>query len=72
MNQCPKCGAPLAERRNKRTGSVFLGCTAYPACKFAIDPERARAEATRELITAIHELTQVIRELAAREGEGES
>jgi DNA topoisomerase-1 len=32
---CPQCGAPLAERRSKR-GKPFYGCTAYPACTFAL------------------------------------
>lgn len=29
---CDKCGAPMAKRTSK-TGSQFLGCTAYPNCK---------------------------------------
>ena len=33
--KCPQCGNPLSERRTKR-GRVFYGCTAYPACAFAI------------------------------------
>jgi DNA topoisomerase-1 len=32
---CPNCGAPLAERRSRR-GKPFYGCTAYPACRFAL------------------------------------
>lgn len=30
---CPKCGKPMLERRNGRTGEAFLGCTGYPACR---------------------------------------
>lgn len=30
---CPKCAGPLVERRNRRTGELFLGCKAYPACR---------------------------------------
>jgi len=32
---CPKCGAPLSERRSKR-GRTFYGCTAYPQCDFTL------------------------------------
>lgn len=35
--QCPKCGAALAERVVKsgaRAGQRFLGCTAFPKCRF--------------------------------------
>lgn len=27
------CGSPMCERKNKKTGEVFLGCTNYPKCK---------------------------------------
>lgn len=30
---CPKCGSALVERRSKRTGEGFLGCSKYPACR---------------------------------------
>jgi restriction system protein len=30
---CPKCASGLVERRNRRTGEVFLGCSCYPACR---------------------------------------
>jgi Topoisomerase DNA binding C4 zinc finger len=30
---CPRCGSPMAERRNRQTGDAFLGCTRYPACR---------------------------------------
>lgn len=33
---CPECGkGEIAERRTKR-GKTFFGCTAYPACTFAV------------------------------------
>ncbi len=35
--QCPKCGAPLTERTVKsgaRAGESFLGCSAFPKCRF--------------------------------------
>ncbi len=34
---CPKCGAELVERlakRGKNAGNAFIGCSAYPRCKF--------------------------------------
>lgn len=35
MNEgCPKCGSPLCERRNKRTGTQFMGCSSWPDCKY--------------------------------------
>ncbi|WP_303728025.1 UvrD-helicase domain-containing protein [Denitrobacterium detoxificans] len=32
--RCPKCGAKLKELTNKKDGSIFYGCTRYPACKY--------------------------------------
>ena len=34
---CPQCQrGGLVERRNKKTGQSFCGCSRYPDCKFAI------------------------------------
>jgi restriction system protein len=30
---CPRCGKAMVERSNKRTGEVFWGCSAFPACR---------------------------------------
>jgi len=30
---CPKCGSPMAERKNSRDKSKFLGCVQYPECR---------------------------------------
>jgi len=30
---CPRCGKAMVERSNKRTGEMFWGCAAYPACR---------------------------------------
>ena len=27
------CGRPMCERKNSKTGEVFLGCSNYPKCK---------------------------------------
>ena len=34
---CPRCGSDLVERTVKETGSMFLGCSSYPKCKFSKD-----------------------------------
>ncbi|KXI31050.1 restriction endonuclease [Paraglaciecola hydrolytica] len=39
-NLCPKCGAHLVERQAKRgvnIGNSFLGCSAFPKCRFTKD-----------------------------------
>ncbi len=35
--QCPKCGRDLVKRRSKY--GFFLGCSSYPECRFAFNPE---------------------------------
>ena len=30
---CPKCGAPMVKRTNRRTGDAFWGCANYPDCR---------------------------------------
>ena len=29
---CPKCGKDIIEKRGRKTGKVFYGCSGYPAC----------------------------------------
>ncbi|HEX8982369.1 MAG TPA: type I DNA topoisomerase [Ktedonobacterales bacterium] len=31
---CPKCGSDIVERRGRKTGKVFYGCSNYPTCDF--------------------------------------
>ncbi|BCT91033.1 membrane protein [Lysobacter helvus] len=31
--ECPKCGASMVQRANRKTGESFLGCSKYPVCK---------------------------------------
>ena len=31
---CEKCGRPLEERTNSKSGQPFLGCSGYPTCNF--------------------------------------
>jgi DNA topoisomerase-1 len=44
--KCEKCGAPMAEKYNKR--GKFLGCSRYPECKSTMptDGPRAKSEST--------------------------
>ena len=30
--KCPKCGKDIIEKRGRKTGKVFYGCSGYPAC----------------------------------------
>lgn len=30
---CPECGSDLLIRTNKRDGTTFFGCSAFPKCK---------------------------------------
>ena len=30
---CPKCGEPMVERSNRKTGQKFWGCSAFPTCR---------------------------------------
>jgi len=30
---CPRCGAVMVEKRNRRTGASFMGCSRFPACR---------------------------------------
>lgn len=30
---CPRCGKPMRERHNRRTGKPFLGCSGFPECR---------------------------------------
>ena len=30
---CPKCGKPMVERSNRKTGQKFWGCSAFPLCR---------------------------------------
>ena len=31
---CPECGAPMLQRTNRRKGTTFYGCSAFPKCRF--------------------------------------
>lgn len=31
--ECPRCGGRMVERRNRRSGNRFWGCSTYPDCK---------------------------------------
>jgi len=59
---CPRGGAPLELRQNRRTGVLFTGCSAYPQCAFT-EPHDPRVQA---LSTAVVQAVDVLaRQLAA-------
>lgn len=33
FHECPRCGAKMVTRNNRKTGEAFLGCTKFPQCK---------------------------------------
>jgi DNA topoisomerase-1 len=33
---CPRCGGDLVQRRGKKRGMVFYGCSNYPTCDFSV------------------------------------
>jgi DNA topoisomerase-1 len=35
---CPQCGKALIYRASKRTGVQFIGCSAFPQCRYAEFP----------------------------------
>lgn len=35
--KCPMCGTPLVERRRKKDGHRFLGCSKFPLCNYTRD-----------------------------------
>lgn len=37
--KCPKCKGPMAVRLNRRDGTSFWGCRAYPNCNGTRDNE---------------------------------
>jgi len=49
---CPQCGSPLMERTGKF--GRFLGCTAFPECRYAINLEKGGSEPGKE--TPEHEI----------------
>jgi len=55
---CPECGQPLSKRLGKRGN--FIGCTAYPECKYTrnIDGEEDPADTRKEL--GIHPETEQV------------
>lgn len=80
--RCPQChDGRLVERKNRKNGQRFYGCSSYPACKFAVasldrlkptvaerpDPAEAAPSAvpSNELAAAVRELASVIRDLIA-------
>ena len=78
---CPQCKrGDVVERRNKRTGQPFYGCSRYPDCKFAVaelaglapavlaqppaDAPSIVTQGAADLVSAVQELTLAIANLA--------
>lgn len=38
---CEKCGSPLVKRVNSYTGEEFLGCSAFPKCRYSVQNRSA-------------------------------
>lgn len=65
---CPRCGAPLGLRQNRRTGVLFTGCSAYPQCAFT-EPHDPRVQT---LSTAVVQAVDVLaRQVAAVQAEAQ-
>src|SRR5262249_3357734 len=32
---CPRCGKPIVEKRSRKGGRIFYGCSGYPECDFS-------------------------------------
>lgn len=48
--RCPQCGAPMTQRfadRGPRAGTIFLGCTRFPACRGNLAADGTEATSTR-------------------------
>lgn len=43
---CPLCGSRLVQRRNRRTGSEFIGCSSFPSCRYVQPQEKSGRVAT--------------------------
>jgi DNA topoisomerase-1 len=41
---CPECGKPLIFRNSKKTGVQFIGCSAFPKCKYIEFPNSPKPE----------------------------
>jgi ssDNA-binding Zn-finger/Zn-ribbon topoisomerase 1 len=45
---CPNCGEPLAVRRRRKDGERFIGCSAFPQCRWSCDFDLALQEALED------------------------
>ena len=42
--KCPKDGGEIAERRSKKRGKAFYGCSNYPNCDFVVLGQAGRRD----------------------------
>jgi len=59
--KCPKCGMPLSQKSGKY--GKFLGCTAYPDCRYIWRPESATEKRHKEVMNAIRIINDNIKSL---------
>lgn len=41
LGACPKCGAEMVERKARKTGNAFLGCSRFPQCRGTLEAPEA-------------------------------
>lgn len=55
MKKCPRCGAEMAVRNNKKTGNSFWGCSRWPHCRYTetMSGQGSRKIGKGELVQAL-------------------
>ena len=59
VESCPLCDSRLVLRHNRTSGDAFVGCTAFPGCKFS-EPTHARIQKMAERIAELEDGTDVL------------
>jgi len=62
---CPKCGAPMVIRHNRRTGVPFFGCSKFPVCDGSRDIEYPKGNVTECALGAGASITLLERQTYA-------
>lgn len=48
--KCPDCGEALRLRRNRESGSLFLGCSGYPSCRHSEPYDEVLHDLVRQVV----------------------